>query len=106
MSTNKTPQGGQKNGPLPAERIVSSFKQLAVSSTDLNSAVGELCDNISPLDKALSKLNLGVSAWHKIAGHENEYGYYWTRDIGYAKIGKKWGIALRKTSGDSDGSVY
>ncbi len=99
MSTNKVPPGGQKKGPLPAERIVSSFKQLAVFSTDLNSAVDELCDNISPLDRALSKLNLGVSAWYQIAGHEDDDMTFWSRDIGYSKIGKDWHIAIRKTSG-------
>lgn len=105
MNTNKVPAGAQKRA-LPAERILSSFKKLAVSSTDLNSAVGELCDNISPLENALSRLDLGVSAWHKIAGHDDESGVFWTRDIGYTKIGKTWCIALRKTSGYPDGELY
>jgi hypothetical protein len=44
--------------------------------------------------------DLGVSAWHKFAGHEDENGNYWTRDIGYVKVGTEWGIALRKTPGN------
>jgi hypothetical protein len=103
---NRVPLGGQKKGPLPSERIASSFKQLAVSSAELNSAVGELAVNISPLDKALAKLELGVSACHKIAGYDEGFGSFWSRDIGYSKVGKRWGIALRKASGHHEADRY
>lgn len=83
-----------------AERIASSFKQLAGSSQEVNAAAEDLCNNLAPVNKALRKLNLGVSAWHKFAGHEDENGNYWTRDIGYVKAGTDWGIALRRTSGN------
>src|SRR5713226_3010988 len=83
-----------------ADRITSSFKQLAVASKDLNVAANELGKTISLLEDALKPLNLGVSAWVQIAGHEDDDGgSYWTRDIGYARVGHKWGIALRKTWG-------
>jgi hypothetical protein len=105
MKTNKGPSSGPLKIP-PAERLASSFKQLALSSTSLNSAVGELCENISPLNKALNGLNLGVSAWHKIAGHEDQEGSFWSRDIGYTKVGQIWGIALRRTSGNGTWGTY
>lgn len=83
------------------ERIAVSFKQLAAESTDLNSAADELSKTISSLDDALKALNLGVSAWHTVAGNEDpQDGSYWTRDIGYARVRNKWGIAIRKTWGN------
>ncbi|PYU93221.1 MAG: hypothetical protein DMG25_09995 [Acidobacteria bacterium] len=90
------------NNNPPKERIASSFKQLSVVSTDLNLAADEFSKTISTLDEALKSLKLGVSAWHKVAGHEDEqYGDFWTRDIGYAQVKGKWGIAIRKTWGNN-----
>ncbi|MGI0079876.1 MAG: hypothetical protein ACRECH_09640 [Nitrososphaerales archaeon] len=86
----------------PKERIASSFKQLSAVSADLNLAADEFSKTISILDKALKSLNLGVSAWHQIAGNEDEqYGDFWRRDIGYAQVKGKWGIAIRKTWGNN-----
>ncbi|MDP8990121.1 MAG: hypothetical protein M3N41_08600, partial [Acidobacteriota bacterium] len=40
---------------------------------------------------------------HKFAGDDDhDSGYYWAKLIGYAKIGTRWGIALRKSSGNLD----
>jgi hypothetical protein len=85
----------------PTERIVSSFKRLASSSDKLNAAAVDLGKTISTLDSALEKLNLGVSAWHRVAGDEDD-GNYWSRDIGYSRVGRKWGIAIRKASGNEN----
>ena len=53
------------------------------------------------LDEALKSLNLGVSAWHQVAANEDPLdGSYWSRDIGYARVRSKWGIAIRKTWGN------
>jgi len=92
----------RKENTTPAkERIASSFKQLAAVSTDLNSAAHELSKTISSLDEALKALNLGVSAWHQVAGNEDRQdGSYWSRDLGYARVRNKWGIAIRKTWGN------
>jgi len=90
----------EKNIPAK-ERVASSFKRLAAVSTDLNSAADELSKTISNLDDALRALNLGVSAWHQVAGNEDaQDGSYWSRDIGYARVRNKWGIAIRKTWGN------
>ncbi len=89
---------GSNNAPL-SERIASSYKRLSTASINLNNASNELGDSIATLDAALKGLNLGVSTWVELAGHSEEFGPYWSRDIGYAKVGNKWGIALRRTSG-------
>ena len=56
---------------------------------------------VSALDQALKGLGLGISGWVRVSGGDDpQNGYHWSRDIGYAKIVNKWGIALRETSGD------
>jgi hypothetical protein len=42
-----------------------------------------------------------VTAWAQIYSDGDPSGeHWWSRDIGYTKIGGKWGIALRSCSGD------
>lgn len=84
---------------LPKDRIASSFKQLSAVSTDLNNAAQELGKSISSLESALRSLNLGISAWQMVAGHEDDDGSYWSRDIGHTMVGDSWRIALRKANG-------
>jgi hypothetical protein len=92
-----------KEGPKapPVERVQSSYKQLSVAARNLNAASDELGKAISVLDAALQKLNLGVSAWVRISGAQDEDTFdWWSRDVGYAKVGNKWGIALKEASGN------
>jgi hypothetical protein len=89
----------------PSERISASlFEKLADSSARLNSGSDELAKAIGPIDTALKKLNLGVSAWYDYRGSRDPDpdGNYSYRSIGYAKVNGKWGLALSKDSG----SVY
>jgi hypothetical protein len=57
---------------------------------------------VSDIDEGLKKLNLGVSAWAEVSHTESspEDSTYEVEEIGYAKVGGKWGIALRIRSGD------
>ncbi|HXP85876.1 MAG TPA: hypothetical protein VN841_14225 [Bryobacteraceae bacterium] len=98
MAQKRIPVAEDNKVPA-AERIASSIKRLAATSTELKVATGELGQALSSFDKALQTLNL-VPAWHKVAGHEDEHGNYWTRDIGYTKVQSEWGIALRRTRGN------
>ncbi|HMD84038.1 MAG TPA: hypothetical protein VKO18_04985 [Terriglobia bacterium] len=86
--------------PPPTERVQTAYKQLSLAANGLNTASDELGKAISVLDAALQKLNLGVSAWAPLAGNEDPPYTWWTRSVGYSKIGDKWGIALRKASGN------
>lgn len=46
-------------------------------------------------------MNLGISAWIDIrSSDEPQDQSYWSEDIGYAKVGGKWGIALRTVRGN------
>jgi len=92
----KPPQGP------PIERVQASYKQLALAATNLNTASDELGQVVGLLDKALKKLNLGISAWVTVShGGDSPNGtQWWSRDIGYGKVEGKWGIALRTLEGD------
>jgi hypothetical protein len=85
-----------------AERVSASIKQLSLVAIDLNKASDELGRAISAIDTVLQSLNIGVPTWVKIHGGEDPYTHldYWSRDVGYAKIGNRWGIALRTREGD------
>ncbi len=84
------------------ERVQASFTQLSSAAKDLNKASNELGQAITAIDNVLQRLNLGVPTWVKIHGGEDPYTGmgYWSRDVGYAKVGNKWGIALRTVEGD------
>lgn len=93
-----------KEGPkaLPSERVQSSYKQLSIAASNLNAASDELGKAISTLDSALQKFNLGVSAWIHLSGGKNDETFdWWSRDLGYTKVGSKWGIALKDSSGNA-----
>jgi hypothetical protein len=85
-----------------AERVSASIKQLSLVANDLNKASDELGQAISAIDKVLQSLNIGIPTWVKIHGGEDPYTHmeYWSRDVGYAKIGNRWGIALCTREGD------
>jgi hypothetical protein len=97
-----------KRAVPPSERISASlFKELADSAARLNSGSDELAKAIRPIDAALKKLNLGVSAWYIYHGSEgpDPDGNYYCRRLGYAKVGGKWGLALSTSSGNVHAEV-
>jgi hypothetical protein len=81
-------------------RISSSYKQLTQAATELNAVSDELGKFVTALDSALRRLNLGIATWLRLESREDGSGNYTKRDLGYAKIGNKWGIALRTMSGN------
>jgi hypothetical protein len=83
----------------PSERISASFTQLSTSTDECNEAAAELATAISKLDAALYTIKPVISAWHCIARHDDQDGSYWSREIGWAKVSDKWGIALKRTWG-------
>jgi hypothetical protein len=81
-------------------RISASYKQLTAAATELNAVSDELGKFVTALDVALRKLNLGIATWLRLESREDGSGNYIKRDLGYAKVGSKWGIALRTMSGN------
>ncbi len=83
-----------------SERVTNSVEQLSLVAADLNKASDELGRAISAIDAVLQSLNLGVPTWIQIHGNEDQYLDYWSREVGYAKVGNKWGVALRTLEGN------
>lgn len=86
-------------GSLASVRLAFAYKRLAASSEVLNAASDEYSKPISELDAQLQKLNIGLITWQNIASGSDEGDGYWSRDVGYAKIGDKWGLAIRTVDG-------
>jgi hypothetical protein len=88
------------NAPNP-DRTSELFQQLTQSAARLNAASDEFSRTVAPIDAALKKLNLGVAAWHKyMGGSPDADGDYWSRELGYARVQGKWGLALRTVEGN------
>jgi hypothetical protein len=90
------------NEPSAPERVQAAFRQLSATAISLNAASDELGKTITELDAALKYLNLGIPAWVQICGNEDENGDFWSRNIGYARIGNQWGIALGTIRGNNN----
>jgi hypothetical protein len=84
------------------ERVQNSFTKLSSAAKELNKVSDELGKAISNIDIVLQSLNLGVPTWVKVHAGVDEYTgmKYWSRDVGYAKVGNRWGIALCTREGD------
>ncbi len=83
------------------ERIKNSVKQLPAAATSLNSASDELAKSINDLDAVLKKFSLGVPTWVAFTwSSEQLLPSYRHDDIGYAKVGGKWGLAIQSVRGD------
>jgi len=93
--------------PLPA-KIRSSFQQLTVAASSLNTASDRLSKVVAKIDEALKPLNIGLESWVNMGGPwvsadgYEEYGEL----VGYAKIGGKWGVALRTFEEDVRSGEY
>src|SRR5271169_1012066 len=87
------------NDPSAPERAQAAYRQLFTVATGLNSASDELSKVIAELDAALKQLNLGIPAWVVITSTQADDGSYWARVLGYTKVGKEWGIALKEITG-------
>ena len=85
-----------------SERVSELLPSLAATAATLNEASKKLSAVIERIDDALQRLNLGVSAWVTVRrGDDLARGgmYFWSEDLGYSRIGRKWGLTLRKEEG-------
>ena|ERR1017187_7184860 len=78
------------------DRLKQSIKRLPTTATNLNIVTDGLTGSINELDATLKKFSLGVPVWVTFASSgEPEPGYNDDEDVGYVKIGGKWGLAIR-----------
>ena len=83
----------QGSEPLP-ERVRSSYQKLLTAATELNSASDRFSKLVAEIDATLKPLNVGIVSWVKMGTgwcDEHSSGY---DQVGYAKVGGKWCIAL------------
>lgn len=86
--------------PELPERVSAVFEELAATAAKLNAVSDEIAQPISVIDAALQRLNLGVSAWVEVVGEvDHDTGEFWDHSIGYDKVSRRWGIAIRTRSG-------
>lgn len=79
-------------------RVSSEFESLAHTATTLNTTSDEMSRLVDLLDAKLKTLHLGVAAWHRVALNKKYADY-----LGYAKVGKKWGLAIKSVAIDEKG---
>jgi hypothetical protein len=93
MASNDTPL---------TERVKASYLQLSAVASDLNAVSDELGKSIADIDLALRKLNLGITVWVDLKNRcwLDEQDNFNDEQLGYAKIGGKWGVSLRTESGN------
>ena len=97
----------QAKATLPLQQELSqSFQRLTESASRLNKASDDLSKEIGPIEAVLKKLNLGIPKWYAFEDFPPDAmdGSYFSREIGYAKIGGKWCLALGERSGNVHGS--
>lgn len=104
MSASQSPSSSAAQ--LPAsdpelrDRVSAAFEKLATSASELNAVSDELAKPIQSIDVTLQKLNLGVSAWVEVAGDRDwNTDRAWERSIGYGKVARTWGLAIRSSTG-------
>jgi hypothetical protein len=88
------------NGDSLVVRVRSSFQQLSARATDLNALSDQVGKVVARFDAEFNKLNIGIAGWVCFSEWTSDNGLEFTsQEVGYAKIGTKWGLAIREMSG-------
>ncbi len=87
---------------MAQEKPLLSFDQLSSIASNLNKASNEFTETVGTLDKALQRLNVGLVVWVTCREWTNDDGSEVREQIGYAKVDREWGIALRILDGHVD----
>lgn len=83
------------------QKIQTNFQALSAVASTLNAASDEFTRVVGALDEALKKLNIGLTVWVSFADRSpHDPSLYDVDQIGYHKVGSKWGIALRHIWGE------
>jgi hypothetical protein len=94
-------------GDSLVSRVRSSFQHLTSRASDLNTLSDQVGKVVARFDAEFNKLNIGISAWVRFGEWTSENGFEFTdEEVGYAKIGAKWGLAVRTMSGNEAASDY
>jgi hypothetical protein len=97
--------GFMSSGDSKIEEVQKHFQALSAVASSLNAASDALTKVVSTLDESLKKLNIGITAWVTFRRRVDANGDpddYDEDQIGYCKIRGTWGIALRRTWGNTN----
>jgi hypothetical protein len=80
------------------KRIEVAAQKFPALSASLNTATDQLAKSVNDLDVLLKRFGFGIPVWFTF-NQKAEEPYYDNEDIGYAKIGGRWGISIRTFRG-------
>ena len=98
-SPSASPSLSPSASPSPSVPDSPTQEEIAAAAKDLNSAVEELGEAVTVIENFLDRRNIGVPAWVKVKGWEDDGGQYWKRELGYDSFSDSWHIGIRETSG-------
>jgi hypothetical protein len=82
-------------------RVKESYRQLSAVASSINSASDRLGSSIAPLETGIRKLGLDVSSWVVFnEWHSEDRLEHSVEEIGYTRVGRTWGLAIRVRVGD------
>lgn len=84
----------------PPEISLPVHEELAAAAAEINGASDDLGKPIEAIEAYLASLNIGIPAWIKVKGWEDDFGDYWKRELGYEEFSNEWRLAIRETSGN------
>lgn len=79
-------------------RIEVAAQKFPALSASLNTATDHLAKSVNDLDALLKRFGFGIPVWFTF-NQKAEEPFYDNEDIGYAKIGGRWGISIRTFRG-------
>jgi hypothetical protein len=83
------------------ERVQELVRQFPAAATTLNNATDQLGTSVGQLDTILKRFSFGVPTWVAfLESHTPEGDEFYNEELGYAKIGGKWGIAIKTVDGN------
>lgn len=83
------------------DRVRKAVEQFPAAASALNGATDQLGKSVSQLDAIFKKFSFGIPIW--VPFDESDASFfplYDHEDLGYAKIGGRWGVAIRVVAGD------
>lgn len=87
---------------IPVEADEQSFQILPPTATALNAATSKLNQSVNELEENFKKLGLGIPSWVTFGDRGSRDGTFYDYDqIGYAKLGGKWGLTVRNVFGNN-----
>jgi hypothetical protein len=95
------------DGDSSVSRVRSSFQHLSSRASDLNALSDQVGKVVARFDAEFNKLNIGISGWVRFQEWTSEDGLEFTHEeVGYARVGNKWGLAVRTMSGNEAADNY